>query len=30
MARTLNAIRKEIEAKKVGEATLMGTYSQED
>ena len=30
VARTLNAIRKEIEAKKVGEATLMGTYSNEE
>ena len=29
VARTLKALRKEIEAKKVGEATLMGTYSKE-
>ena len=29
VARTLNALRKEIEAKKVGEATLMGNYSKE-
>ena len=29
VARTLNALRKEIEAKKVGEAKLMGIYSKE-
>ena len=30
VARTMKAIRIEINAKKVGEATLMGTYSKDD